>query len=86
MSFQDMEGDSDAILEEMGFVPGAVSASAGWNQPLGVKFLWFFGGKRWKAAHDRHLQKLLRPQTGRKKRFKGDCCRLVGHDRTEGLV
>ena len=39
MSCQDMEVDSDKSLEEVGFVPSAVSDSAGWHEPLRVKHM-----------------------------------------------
>ena len=35
-SCQDMEVDNDKSLEVMGFVPSAVSKSAGWHEPLRV--------------------------------------------------
>ena len=40
VSCQDMEVDDDKCLEEMGFVPSAMSESAGWHEPLRDKLLW----------------------------------------------
>ena len=93
-------GSGTEKLEELSFVLSAVSDSAGWGEPLSIKYrcdnecneegFKFFdiaailGGKRRQTAHDRPLSKLLQLQAGRKRRIKGDQCRVEDHDRTKG--
>ena len=39
VSCQDMEEDDNKSLQAMDFVPSAVSDSAGWHEPLRVKYM-----------------------------------------------